>query len=193
MKIGITGGIGSGKSTVSDYLIEKGYKVIDCDKLAREVVMPGKPALKKLVLAMGSEILNEKGELDRQQTARIVFDDADKRKILESITHAAILEEVNSRVSENPNGINFIDAALMFETGLNREMDLVWAVVCGDDIRIQRVMERDGASREMVLARMDSQMKDEERRGLADEILENSTSKEELYAGVDRLLEKISE
>ena len=193
MKIGITGGIGSGKSTVSDYLIEKGYNIIDCDILAREVVMPGTPALKKLVLAMGEEILNDKGELDRARTARIVFGDESKRKILESITHTAILEEVERRVSLNPNGINFIDAALMFETGLNEKMDQVWAVVCGDDIRIKRVMARDNATEEMVKARMASQMKDEERTKLADEILDNSKGKEELYGQIDRLLKKYSE
>ena len=96
MKIGITGGIGSGKSTVTKYLVKKGYEVIDCDKLARQVVEKGSPALGKLAEAFGTGILDEEGNLNRAATAELVFHDEEKREQLNSITHSAIYDIIDS-------------------------------------------------------------------------------------------------
>ena len=190
MIIGITGGIGCGKSTVTNHLLDLGYNVIDCDKLAREIVEPGMPALKKLTLALGPEILNEDGTLDRGRTGDIVFNDDEKRRVLDEITHSAILELMNERLKESNDEHNFIDAALIFETGLDKEMDMVWLVTCDNEIRKKRVMARDNLSEEMVEAKIASQMSDKKKALLASEIIDNSGTMEETYANVDRLLEK---
>ena len=190
MKIGITGGIGSGKSTVTKCIIEKGYEVIDCDKLARQVVEKGSDTLKKIAVALGDEVLAEDGSLDREKTAKIVFNDDAKRETLNTITHGAIYDIINRKIEEAPDDIHFIDAPLLFEAGLDKDMDTVWVVTCRDDIRRQRIAIRDDMDEEMIQARIDSQMADSEKTALADEVLDNSGSKEELYARVEELLEK---
>lgn len=190
MKIGITGGIGSGKSTVTDYLISKGYEVIDCDKLARDIVEPGSVVLDELVRAFGADILRDDGTLDRKKTAQIVFKDEEKRAVLNSITHTAIYDIIDERVAAAPNDLHFIDAALMFETGSDKQMDKVWLVTCRDDIRKKRIAIRDNMEEDMIDARIRSQMPEELKKEKADEILDNSGTVEELYAGVERLLEK---
>ena len=190
MKIGITGGIGSGKSTVTDYLISKGYEVIDCDKLARDIVEPGSVVLDELVRAFGADILRDDGTLDREKTAQIVFKDEEKRAVLNSITHTAIYDIIDERVAAAPNALHFIDAALMFETGSDKQMDKVWLVTCRDDIRKKRIAIRDNMEEDMIDARIRSQMPEELKKEKADEILDNSGTVEELYAGVERLLEK---
>ena len=190
MKIGLTGGIGAGKSTVTDYLIEKGYKVIDCDKAAREVVEPGMPALGGLVSEFGDGILAEDGSLDREKTAELVFSDPEKRKKLDDITHSAIYDIIEERAKEAGEGPVFIDAALIFESGLDRELDSVWVVTCDEETRKKRVALRDGMDEDMIEKRMKSQMPEEERIRRADEVLDNSGGVEELRAQVDDLLEK---
>lgn len=191
MKIGITGGIGSGKSTVSDYLESKGYEIIDCDKLARTVVEKGSPALEKLVEKLGGGILDEDGSLDRQATADIVFHDEEKRRILNSVTHQAIYDIIDEKVAADPDGLHFIDAALMFETGSDKMMDEVWLVTCRDDVRKKRIALRDNMDEDMIDARIASQMPDEEKRSMTDFVLDNSGSVEDLYLEVDKLLERV--
>ena len=190
MKIGITGGIGSGKSTVTKYLVKKGYEVIDCDKLARQVVEKGSPALSEIVQAFGSDILDEEGNLNRSATAELVFHDDSKREILNSITHRAIYDIIDRKVSERPDGSYFIDAPLLFESGMEKDLDVVWLVSCRDDVRIKRIEQRDGMAEDMIQARIASQMDEEEKKMKAGEILDNSGTREELYDQVERLLEK---
>ena len=190
MRIGLTGGIGAGKSTATDYLVEKGYKVIDCDKVAREVVEPGAPALAALAEAFGPEILDEDGALDREATAKIVFADPEKRKKLDDITHSAIYDIIEERSKGHEDGLVFIDAALIFESGLDKELDAVWVVTADEEIRKRRVALRDGMDEDMIENRMKSQMSEEERKSRADEVLDNSGAREDLYGQVDRLLEK---
>jgi dephospho-CoA kinase len=167
MKIGITGGIGSGKSTVSEYLESKGYEIIDCDKLARQVVEKGSPALEKLAAEFGADILDGEGNLDRQKTADIVFHDEEKRQLLNSITHGAIYDIIDEKVAADPEGLHFIDAALMFETGMDEQMDEVWLVTCREDVRKKRIALRDNMDEEMIEARIKSQMPDEIKRARA--------------------------
>lgn len=190
MRIGLTGGIGAGKSTVTDYLVEKGYKVIDCDRVAREIVEPGAPALAELVRAFGDGILDENGALDRAKTAEIVFSDPEKRKVLDDITHSAIYDIIEERSRGHETEPVFIDAALIFESGLDRELDAVWVVTADEDIRKKRVAARDGMDEEMIAKRMNSQMSEDERKSRADEVLDNSGAREELYEQIEGLLEK---
>ena len=187
-KIGITGGIGSGKSTVSEYLMKHGYDVIDCDKIAKEIVEPEFGLLKKLELLLGSEILKPDGTLDRGKTAEIVFADDEKRRILDELMHTAIRSVIERRFEKAYSNPVFVDAALLFETGFSDEMDEVWIITADKEVRMHRVIKRDNTDGEKVIARMNVQMEDEEKTKMADVVIDNSGDKEELFEKIEELL-----
>lgn len=189
-KIGITGGIGSGKSTVSEYLIKEGYDIIDCDKIARDIVTPEFGLLKKLALIIGPEILNQDGTLNREKTSEIVFASDEKRKLLNDITHEAIRDIILQRFQNASSDPIFVDAALLFETGFADELDVIWMVKADESLRKKRVFERDETDIENIEARMNAQMDDGEKEKLADEIIDNSGIKEELFKHIEELLKK---
>jgi len=196
--IGLTGGIGTGKSTVSRYLKTKGYGIIDADEIAREVVEPGTAALYQLVQRFGEEILTEDGSLNRRKLAQLAFAAPEGKEALDRITHGAIFARIDeqraaleARLEGQPEALVFLDAPLLLETGLDRKTDLVWVVDVPDEVRIRRIMERDGWTREEILSRMKRQMTREERLSRADSVLDNSGTVEELYRQVDRLLAKL--
>lgn len=189
-KIGITSGIGSGKSTVSEYLIKEGYDIIDCDKIARDIVTPEFGLLKKLALIIGPEILNQDGTLNREKTSEIVFASDEKRKLLNDITHEAIRDIILQRFQNASSDPIFVDAALLFETGFADELDVIWMVKADESLRKKRVFERDETDIENIEARMNAQMDDGEKEKLADEIIDNSGSKEELFKHIEELLKK---
>lgn len=189
--IGLTGGIGSGKSTISRYLREKGIVVLDADEIAREIVLPGSNVLKELAAFFGNEILLEDGSLNRKKLGAIVFADPEKKLQLDALTHGKILDCIVERIqAEKKRRVPFVvlDAPLLLETGLDQVVDEVWLVEMKDDLRIDRVMKRDGLSKEEVKARMAQQMGAEEKRKKSHVILDNSTDIASLYAQVDRLL-----
>lgn len=192
--IGLTGGIGTGKSTVSNFLREQNFAIVDADKISREVVEPGRPLLKELEEAFGSEIIMEDGSLNRKGLAAIVFNDIEQRKLMDSIMHKEILAEMH-RCMENyqeqgtHQGI-IIDAPLLFEIGLEKWCDQVWLVTADMDIRIQRVCARDNAVPEEVEARIRNQMSDDEKKKLSDEILDNSGTFEHLHNQLTDLLKE---
>lgn len=194
--VGLTGGIGSGKSTVSDYLISKGLHVLDADKIAREIVLPGSDMLIELSAVFGKGILQEDGSLDRKKLGAIVFSDAEKKEILDRMMHTRILELIHERIlqfreeSEHAKVI-FIDAPLLFETGLDKSADEIWVIDVDDETRIRRIMARDCLQREEILKRIESQMTRDEKNSRADVILDNSGEPEALYRQIDQLLEKI--
>lgn len=192
--IGLTGGIGTGKSTVSNFLREHNFAIVDADKISREVVEPGKPLLKELEEAFGSEIINEDGSLNRKGLAAIVFNDVEQRKLMDSIMHKEILAEMRRKMEEyqqagTHQGI-IIDAPLLFEIGLEKWCGQVWLVTADMDIRIQRVCARDNAKPEEVEARIRNQMSDDEKIRLSDVILDNSGTLEDLHNQLKKLLEK---
>lgn len=191
--IGLTGGIGSGKSTVSGYLREKGYKVSDADLIAHQITEPGTETLDELVSAFGNEILDSNGRLRRKYLASIVFTDAVSEKTLNRITHKGIKKQLEAEIEENrKNGerLMFLEGPILFEAGVNRWCDYMWLVTADMDKRLQRVMQRDDASEEQVKQRIACQMSDEEKIRLSDEVLDNSGNREELCIKVDELLEK---
>ncbi|MCL1982837.1 MAG: dephospho-CoA kinase [Clostridiales bacterium] len=194
--VGLTGGIGSGKSTASAYLSARGYAVLDADKIAREVVAPGSLALGELVACFGSGILGEGGALDRKKLAGIVFTDKGSKERLDAIMHGAIMKIMTERIGElaqsGYDSIVFLDIPLLFETdrGIMPKMDEVWAVDADDEARVGRVTKRDGVSRQHVLNIMKNQAGREERRGLADVTIDNSGHPDELYRRLDDLIEK---
>lgn len=192
--IGLTGGIGAGKSTVSDYLKKKGYPVLDADIVAREIVEPGTETLSELSRSFGEGILNSDGSLNRRSLARIVFSDPEKKKIMDQIMHGKVIETLLQRaksMTEEP--LVFIDVPLLFETGMDRHVDQVWLVDADEEERIRRVMERDGSSREDVLNRIRFQADRDEKIERSHVILENCGVKETLYEQIDETLNKLWE
>ncbi|MGI6737714.1 MAG: dephospho-CoA kinase [Anaerovoracaceae bacterium] len=193
MKIGITGGIGSGKSTVTACLRELGYTVIDADEISHEITRPGSPVLTRLRTAFGDGIFAAGGALDRAALASLVFDDAAKRKTLDEITHGEIYDIIVGRLNRSDGLLRFVDAPLLFETGLDRETDAVWVVTAAADERVRRVAQRDHVGAAQVRARIAAQLDDRSRCAAADEVIVNQGTKEELRARVAELVEKYAE
>lgn len=190
--IGLTGGIGAGKSTVTDFLKQKGYTVIDADAIAHQITEKGTDTLKEIALQFGPDILQADGALDRKKLAAIVFSDERKKTLLERITTVEVVNIIKKRLDylreEGKYDIIFVDAPLLFETGADKLTDLVWLVDADLEARISRVMERDRTSREAVRHRIENQMGSEEKKKLSQEIIDNSKGKEELYQQIERLL-----
>ena len=189
--IGLTGGIGSGKSTVTEYIREKGYIVIDADQIAREITQPGGKVLIRLIEAFGDDFLDDNGELRRKALGNHVFGDKRKENLLNEITHTGITGEIKARLRDAyDNDVEriFIDAPLLFEVGMDFWCDETWLVTCDDETRIQRVMTRDGIDESKVRERIESQMDDSEKCEKSDFVVSNSGTKEELYQKIDELL-----
>ena len=195
--IGLTGGIATGKSTVSQYLAEKGIPIIDADLVSRQVTEKGSPALGMLADAFGAEIIKADGTLDRKALGEIVFSDTEKRVVLDNILHKSIMDSIDEKMAElrktGKYPIAVVDAALLIESGFDRKMDKVWVVTADMDVRISRIMERDDVTAEFAGKKIASQLSDEERLKKADEVIDNSGTVEELKGQVDRLLEKYAE
>jgi len=194
--VGLTGSIGTGKTTVSRLIEQNGYNVIDCDEVARYIVLPGKPALNQLVKAFGSDILLPNGELNRPKLGDIVFKDPSKRKILNSITHKHIFIELAKRIFHHfwsGTSILFLDAPLLFESGLHRISSCIVVVFCNPEAQLQRVMKRDGFDSEEAQRRIDSQMSLKEKCERADFTIDNSQTLNETEQQVTSLLQRLSE
>jgi dephospho-CoA kinase len=176
--VGLTGGIATGKSTVSAMFRALGCVVIDADLLAREVVEPGEPALTDIVRDFGSGVLQADGKLDRQALGAVVFGDADRRRRLEAITHPRIRERFARRLQtladERFDGIVIFDAAVIVESGNWKTMDRLVVVVADDATQIARLQARDGIGREEALRRIGSQMPVSEKAKLAHYVIDNS-------------------
>jgi dephospho-CoA kinase len=188
--IGVTGGIGSGKSTVSKILYDLGAKVIDADRIAREVTDRDE-VMKKLKEAFGPEIVTGNGKLNRDKLAEMVFGEPEKLQKLNEITHEYISSEIIETVKRLEQGkdteIVVIDAAIPFEKGFLDTTDKIWIVTADKEIRMKRIMERNELSREEIQKRMDSQIEDRDYLKIANEVLDNNGHIEELEKTVARL------
>lgn len=188
MKIGLTGGIASGKSLVAARLQELGAVLIDADVIARQVVEPGTPGLARVVEAFGPEILDGQGRLDRPALGAIVFQDPAQREVLNGIIHPLVRESAAAIVAEaTDEDILVQDIPLLVETGQGSAFHLVIVVDAPDDVRIQRMVGLRGMTHEDARSRMAAQASQEARIAAADIVLENSGSREELLAKVDDL------
>jgi dephospho-CoA kinase len=181
--VGLTGGIATGKSTVSAMFAHLGAKIVDADLLAREVVMPGQPAYAEIVREFGPDVLQEDGSLDRKRLGAIVFADAAKRRRLEAITHPAIHARQQRILSvydeEAFEGVVIWDAAVLIESGSAKRMDRVVVVVADPDTELGRLMARDGFSEEEARPRIASQMPLSEKVKVADYVIDNSGTRAE--------------
>jgi dephospho-CoA kinase len=190
LKVGLTGGIGSGKTAVSDRFADLGAPVIDTDVLAREVVAPGEPALEQLTDTFGNGILREDGTLDRDGLRSKVFADPEARRRVEAILHPAIRQRLRGRLRElekQDEPYCVIVVPLLVETGFQELVDRVLVVEAPRERRIEWVMARNGMSREEVERIMDAQASSEERQSVAHDVIDNDSDLEALLAKVDRL------
>ena len=192
--IGLTGGTGSGKSTVAAYLEKKGCIIIDADKISRDLTKPGGEALEPIRRRFGADVFFEDGSLDRKKFGGIVFSDDAKLRSLEEITTDIVIKKILEKVEHlKKNGFNgtvILDAPLLFECGMKDCTDENWLVTCDLENRIQRLIDRDGISRQSILDRMANQLSDEQKRMMADRVIENSGSLTELYSRIDRFIER---
>lgn len=189
--IGVTGGIGSGKSTVSGALRDLGAAIVDADVLARNVTSAGGRAFNELVGYFGEDIVKEDGELDRVKLASIAFNDRVKLHALNCITHKHIADKIREAVELLKNAgkcdIIVIDAPIPIEKGFLDLADEVWVVTADREERIRRIMTRSGYSFEDAVKRINSQPRDEEYLSIADEVLHNNNTLEDLEQAVVRL------
>ncbi len=195
MKIaGLTGGIGSGKSTVAKILAGLGAYVIDADALAREVVEPGRPAWEEIKKTFGEEFLNPDRTVNRAQLAELVFCDREKKQKLEQITHPRIGEEILKgleRAKKLGVKLAVIDAALLLESPLAQWVKPVILVVADAELRVERVCRRDRVCEAEVQARIRNQASDLERKQKADFVIDNNRGPEELREQVQKLFSAI--
>ena len=177
--IGITGGIGTGKSTVTEYLGKNGFFVIDSDRISHEITSKGSPLLTVIAEAFSPDVITADGELDRKRMSEIVFSDPEKRLLLQSIVTEKIIscseDMIKALREEDPDRLVFFDAPILFETRAHE---------------IARVMARDGVTEDIVRARIASQMPEAEKIARADEVIDNSSDLESLYKKIDILTEK---
>ncbi|MDN8589976.1 dephospho-CoA kinase [Paenibacillus sp. 11B] len=178
MNIGLTGGIATGKSSVSAFLASKGALLIDADVIAREVMMPGHPVLAAAVQRFGQAILNEDGTLDRKKLGSIVFQDPEERKALEAITHPAIRKEMRERAAmyelEHADKLVVSDIPLLYESGLEEGFEEVMVVYVPRSVQRERLMSRDAMTVEQADARINVQMDIEDKKQRADVVIDNS-------------------
>jgi dephospho-CoA kinase len=190
MRVGLSGGVGSGKSTVAKLLEKHGAVVIDADAIAREVVEPGTPGFDAVVQRFGADVVTA-GRLDRAALAKIVFNDADALADLNQIVHPLVAERVAElNDSAPPDAVVVYDVPLLAEKAMAEGFDVVVMVLADRERRLER-LERRGMTREDAEARMASQVDDERRREIADEIITNDRTPEELAAAVDELWDRL--
>jgi dephospho-CoA kinase len=193
LRVALTGGIGTGKSYVADRLATAGVPVVDADRLAREVVAPGTPALAAIAARFGSAVLDEQGALRRNGLAAIVFADARAREDLEAIVHPAVRRGIDAFFAELPpmTDLAVADIPLLFETNRAADFDAVVVAACPPEMQVARVMARDGVAEEAVRQRMAAQLPIEAKVRRADYVIDTSGNFQDTDAAVDRVLDEL--
>ena len=188
-KIGLTGGIASGKTTVCDLFKELSVEIIDADVISHELSKKGGAAFEEIIEAFEDEIIGDDGELDRKKLRSIVFNDNTKKKMLERIIHPKVLLSINEKIKASQSDYLIISVPLMIETGMNAMMDRVLLIDCNVETQIERIIQRDQTSREEAIKIIESQSSIESKRELSDDriINNNETSIEELTLKVKEL------
>jgi len=188
--IGLTGGIGSGKSVASDKFASLGITVVDADVASRTVVEPGKPALQEIESHFGSEIITEDGQLDRAKLREIIASDAEERKWLESVLHPRIGEQIAKEISESTSPYTLFVAPLLLETNSQEMCARVVVVDVPNDVQVERTAKRDKVPTDQAEQMVSAQMEREKRLEKADDVLLNTGTIEELEKKIEQLHEK---
>ena len=189
--IGITGGIASGKSTVTNFLRQRGFQVVDADALVHQLQKPGGRLFKALVQHFGQEIILENGELNRPLLASLIFSNTEEREWSKR-TQGEIIREELASLRDNlaqQESIFFMDIPLLFEQDYSSWFDETWLVYVDRDVQLKRLMKRDQLSKELAEARLSAQWPLEEKKGLASQVIDNNGSQDQLLAQVNSLLE----
>jgi len=193
--VGLTGGIGSGKSLAARFFKEEGAYIIDADKLSRDLVQPDKPALKEIVDFFGDFILELDGTLNREKLAEIIFQDVNKKKALEVILHPKIIEKEQEEYSiiraNDPSAIVIIDAALLIESGNFKCVDKVIVMQSSEKQQVKRILSRSFLTYNQVVARIKNQMSLVDKNKYADFILDNRLQPEDLMKNVVEVYKKL--
>ncbi len=191
LRIGLTGGLASGKSFVGKALADLGSHLLKADELGHQVLEPSGPAYPQVVEAFGKNILDEDGRIARRKLASLVFSDSERLALLNSIVHPAVIqmeeEWMRHILTQDPHGIAVVEAAILIETGSYKRFHKLVLAVCTTEQQIERAMRRDGLTREEVLDRLQRQMPLEEKRKLADYVIDTSGEKEMTLEQVRRL------
>ena len=187
LKIALTGGIGSGKTTVTDYFRKLGVPVIDADETSHEVTQAGEPAVQKISDAFGDSVLDCDGNLDRTALRNIVFGDPESRKLLESILHPEIRRRMNETASRTQSPYCLFSIPLLIETDQHTSYDRILVVEASEDRRRSWIQARSDLTQNEITAILSAQVSDEQRRRAADDLLINDGGIDDLHAGIDRL------
>jgi len=185
--IGLTGGIGSGKSTVAEMFESLGVPIIDMDRIARQIVEPGQPALTQIKQAFGEKIVAANGQLNRQQLSKIIFDSVEKRQQLEAILHPLIRQETGRQLAELKSPYCIVVIPLLLESEQRSLVDRVLVVDVPESLQITRTMQRDGISAAQVHKILAAQVGRDSRLNAADDVIDNSAAMEDIRHRVDEL------
>lgn len=188
--IGITGGIGSGKSTAASYFEKLGFPVYNSDVRARKIQNENPEVIAQIKAIFGEEAYTPEG-MNRPYIASQTFGNIEKLKQLNAIVHPAVFKDFKQWIAQQTSPFVMKEAAILIESGSYKDCDLIIAVVADKEIRIQRTIERDGLTREQVISRMNNQLSDEERKEYSDYIIDNSQDLPYLYNQIENIVDKI--
>ena len=186
-KVGLTGGIASGKSTVAENFRDLGVAIIDTDVIAREVVEPGQPAMAEIRHAFGDSVFTAAGELDRAAMRQLIFADASKRLALEGILHPRIGTETRRQSAAAPGAYQIVVVPLLVSSPLRDYVDRILVVDCDEETQIERLLDRDAESREQAEKILKAQASRDERLAIADDVIVNDAGLEKLEQEVAKL------
>ena len=189
LKIGLTGGIASGKSTVCDLFSQLSVEIIDADKISHDITKKDGLAFQEILDHFGKKILGLDGELDREQLRSIIFNDAAEKKALENIIHPKVLNEINKNISDSSAAYLIIAVPLMIETGMNKLMDRVLLIDCSIETQIRRLIERDKCTKQQAQSIIENQASLESKKAICDDVIvnEEGTSFDQLKTQVIQL------
>ena len=190
MIIGLTGGIASGKSTVSKYLVEKGFKVYDADKIAKDI-SEKKLVQEEIILTFGNKILDENGNIDRKKLQEIVFENKEKLKRLNAIIHPKVINFYKELKEKKTDKVIIFDVPLLFESGIDKFCNRILVIISDYEVQLNRIIERDKINKELAEKIIKSQLSNEERIKKADVVIENNSNLEDLFKKVERFCETI--
>jgi dephospho-CoA kinase len=195
LKVGLTGGIATGKSHALSVFESLGCHIIDADQISRQVVQPGQPAFNDLINEFGPAALGAEGQLDRVHIANIVFNDDEKRQRLNAIVHPRVMEEIarqhRAYEQNDPHGIVIIDGALIIEIGAHTTFDVLIVIYCDERQQLNRLMNRDQLSEEAALSRIRAQMPAAEKKKYADFVIDTSGTFEETRQQVEQIYQAL--
>jgi dephospho-CoA kinase len=187
LKIGLTGGIGSGKTTASNLFLELGIPVIDADKISHSLVKKDQPALSEIEKTFGSAIINPDGSLDRDRLRDIVFSNSDKKKLLESILHPLVYKEIRRQIETLDSPYVILSIPLLLETGMQHLVDRVLVIDCPVETQIKRVKQRNRITEEKIRSIINAQIPRTQRITAANDIIDNSGSASKLAEQIKKL------